>query len=77
MQFPEVFIFIMQKIAHATRKLDPKGPWQHMQNYRKPNIKIFSQPIEKTIKKKPNFSHIRSQLDLVNDPRETFKKHSS
>lgn len=56
MQFPEVFIFIMQKIAYANRKLDPKGPWQHMQNYRKAKIKIFSQPMENTIKKKPNFS---------------------
>lgn len=66
MQFPEVFIFIMQKIAFATRKLDPKGSSKHMQNYRKANIKIFSQPMENTIKKKEAEFH--SQLDLVERP---------
>lgn len=57
--------FIMQKIAFATRKLDPEGPSKHMQNYRKANIKIFSQPMEKTIKKGTEF---HSQLDLVDHP---------
>lgn len=55
-QFLEVSIFIMQKIAFATRKLDPEGPSKHMQNYRKANIKIFSQPMEKTIKKRNRIS---------------------
>lgn len=65
MQFPEVFIFIMQKIAFATRKLDPKGPSKHMQNYRRANIKIFSQSMENTIKKEAEF---HSNLTLSNDP---------
>lgn len=36
-----------------------------MQNYRKANIKIFSQPMENTIKKGTEF---RSELDLVDHP---------